>query len=527
MQVPLVRSLVVLLAAFALATPAVAQKVARKATECPEHGFKFKAIADLEAIPIDGDRGREALKFSGDDANLIVFAFESEDEEDGEEVEEGRTVAKKKRQDIVEWLRGPFKSNFPGFSEKRAESPDVDEKVEIDDVEARHRRYLIPSGDGSYGIDIWSFPMSHADVHFVYHVREEFDRKWERAATKSAKSFERIEIVEAKEIDTSSMSYEDQLAWAEQEAQAVEGWYAVGTPSKRFVILTNAEKKRFVNEVIDRLEVSRNLYEQDFPPPDDFDAVSVIRICNSREEFQRFSGAGGGVAGYFSPSTVELVLYDNVETNRNSTYAVVSHEAFHQYCHFLFGQSEAHRWFDEGHGDYYGGMKITGKRGKITPKMPAGLDRLSVIREMVREETYKPLEDHLNYNHQQWQTQGPSNVSCYAQSWSVVYMLRQGAEGKVNRKVWKKEYADVIPNYVSTLNDGFQEAYAKIREKKLKGAKARGNEVDPKEIKVNRFDLDPREKDKIWKAAMEASWGQIDLEEFEANWVLYVEKYLD
>ena len=56
---------------------------------------------------------------------------------------------------------------------------------------------------------------------------------------------------------------------------------------------------------------------------------------------------------------------------------VMRHEAFHQYCHFLFGQSEAHRWFDEGHADYYGGMKVTGSRGKITPKMPAGLDRLT------------------------------------------------------------------------------------------------------------------------------------------------------
>ena len=129
-------------------------------------------------------------------------------------------------------------------------------------------------------------------------------------------------------------------------------WRAIGTPSKRFVVLTNATKKAFIKEVLKRLEVSRDVYEQDFPPPADFNAGSVIRICKSREEFQRFSGAGGGVAGYFSPMSVELVLYDNVETDRNSTYAVVSHEAFHQYCHFLFGQSEAHRWFDEGDCDF-------------------------------------------------------------------------------------------------------------------------------------------------------------------------------
>lgn len=51
-------------------------------------------------------------------------------------------------------------------------------------------------------------------------------------------------------------------------------------------------------------------------------------------------------------------------------------------------------------------------------------------------------------------------------------------------------------------------------------------ELDPKDLKINRFDLDPREKQKIWDAAMEASWGQVDLDQFEADWVLYVEKYL-
>ena len=61
-----------------------------------------------------------------------------------------------------------------------------------------------------------------------------------------------------------------------------------------------------------------------------------------------------------------------VEYDRNSTYAVMTHEAFHQYCFFLFDQSEAHRWFDEGHGDYYGGAKFSGRRAKITSKMPAG-----------------------------------------------------------------------------------------------------------------------------------------------------------
>jgi hypothetical protein len=510
---------IVLLAIFVLvAVPStgLAQKVARKPVACPEHGFQFKPLDKFDAVPIDGGKGgTAALKFAQDRREIVAHAFEAEGP--SEEVEEGSTVAKKRRRSIIGFLK-----QYRGFTDKVGKNPQVEEEVVIDGVDAKHLRFEL---DG-FVLDVWSYPLKHADVHLVYLVTGELNRKWDKAIRDSAESFEVIERVTADEIDTSSRSFEDQLAWAEAEAAKVEGWRAIGTPSKRFVVLTNATKKAFIKEVLKRLEVSRDVYEQDFPPPADFNAVSVIRICKSREEFQRFSGAGGGVAGYFSPMSVELVLYDNVETDRNSTYAVVSHEAFHQYCHFLFGQSEAHRWFDEGHGDYYGGMKIAGSRGKITPKMPSGLDRLSVIRDMVRMETYKPLSEHLYYNHRQWQSQGPSNVSCYAQSWSVIYMLRQGALRKVSRKVWKDEYADIIPNYVSTLNQGFQDAYKEIRDKRIERAEKKGIELDPSDLKINRFDLDPRQKQKIWDAAMEASWGQIDLDEFEKDWVLYIQKYL-
>ncbi|MDG1051546.1 MAG: hypothetical protein P8M11_09905 [Planctomycetota bacterium] len=502
-----------------VATPSVglAQKVARKPVACPEQGFQFKPLDKFSAVPIDGGKGSsEALKFAKDRRTIVAYSFE--DERGDEEAEEGRTVAKKKRKSILGFLKG----SYQGFTDKVGKNPVIDEEVEIDGLTAKHLRFTLEWGS----LDVWSFPLKHADIHLVYQGTGELDKKWAKAFGQSAESFEQIERVTAEEIDTSSRSFEDQLAWAEAEAAKVEGWRAIGTPSKRFVVLTNATKKAFIKEVLKRLEVSRDVYEKDFPPPADFNAVSVIRICRDREEFQRFSGAGGGVAGYFSPMSVELVLYDNVETDRNSTYAVVSHEAFHQYCHFLFGQSEAHRWFDEGHGDYYGGMKIAGSRGKITPKMPSGLDRLSVIRDMVREESYKPLSEHLYFNHRQWQSQGPSNVSCYAQSWSVIYMLRQGALRKVSRKVWEDEYADIIPNYVSTLNQGFQDAYKEIRDKRIERAEKKGLELDPSDLKINRFDLDPRQKQKIWDAAMEASWGQVDLDEFEANWVLYIQKYL-
>lgn len=506
------------------AAAASPQKLARKAVECPTEGFKFRPLGGYDAIPVDTNRGgAEVLRLGKDQSGVTVLSIR---DRDADKVDKGKSVAKKARKSAESVI---LSLGYVGLTKKKIKAAKVDETVEIEGIKVRHRQMAWTIGENKkeVGLDVWTYPLSHADVYICYFLFDEIDKKAAKVIQNSAKSFEFIDRVAAVRVDNTERTYESQLAWAEQEAEKTPGWRAIGTPSKRFVILTSSDKKTFIDTVIERLEVSRDIFERDFPPPANFDAVSVVRICADQEQFMSFGKVPPGVAGYFSPSSVELVLYDNVEKDRNSTYAVVSHEAFHQYCHFLFNQSEAHRWFDEGQGDYYGGMKIKGGRGKITPKMPAGLDRLGIVRELVRTDTFTPFEDHLNFTHQQWRnSNGETGVGAYAQSWSIIYMLRQGALRKVNRKVWKEEYADIIPNYVSTLNEGFEAAYEAIREERVEKAKKRGKELDPDDLNVNRFDLDPREKKKIWKAAMEASWGDIDFEEFEENWKLYVKKYL-
>ena len=173
-------------------------------------------------------------------------------------------------------------------------------------------------------------------------------------------------------------------------------------------------------------------------------------------------------------------------------------------------------------------MKIDGQKARITAHMPSGLDRLPVIREMLQLDTAKPLVEHLNYDHASWQSQGPSNVSCYAQSWSIVYMLRQGMAGNVNSKVWKKEYAEILPAYITALNKGFQDAYREEREKRAL-AKSGGNPANQTTATIEELDSDdlgPAVVKRIWTDAMSASWGKIDLTQFEADWKLYVKKFL-
>ncbi len=501
------------------APQAQAQRIARRYYTNEHDGFRFKPIDDLDATPVPPNERAAGLisRMEGKAARIWVYSI---GDGDAGEAEEGRTSAAKRRADPARLLTRKI-ADFGQHWKK----PSLTESVEVKKLTADLRVW--EDVGGSY-VELWQFHLDHTDISIAYVIQASIvDKTWKKGLRKSASTFEPIKRKNSAVAEEGAKKdYKTMLAEAQVLAEQVEGWQALPTPSERFIILTSATKRNFIKEVVTRLEASRDVYERDFPPPKAFDHVSIVRICGSETEFHRYGNTGRGVAGWFNPSSTELVLYDAVEIDRNMTYAVVSHEAFHQYCHFLFGESEAHRWFDEGHGDYYGGIKLSAGRAKITPQMPSGLDRLQVIREMVREGTYKPVSDHINYDHRQWQTQGPSNVSCYAQSWSIIYFLRMGALGKVSRKVWKKEYADIIPNYVSTLSTGFSTAYEKTRSEREKKAKAEGRELTADEAKVNRMDLRGGAKGEIWREAMDASWGQIDIDQFEEDWILYVEKYL-
>ena len=406
------------------------------------------------------------------------------------------------------------------------EDPKIDESFRTrNKLEGRHRAWVGPGRYFESYVDIYEFELEGAKLVLIYRIPDKLTKKWRNIFKASAKSVELVEVERTLAFEKGG-TYEDILAYHEELTSRTPGWRVLPTPSERFLVKTSSENSQFVEEVIERLELSRDLFERDFPPTAPITNVSVVRICGTEEEFHSYGGTTSGVGGWFSPETAELVLFDYRETDRNATYAVMSHEAFHQYCFYLFDRSEAHRWFDEGHGDYYGGAKFSRGRAKITPKMPAGFDRLSVIKGMIQRDDQVPLEHHLNFNHGEWQNQGPTNVSCYAQSWSVIYMLRRGALGDVPRKLWKKEYASIIPNYIRVLQLGFREAYAEILAEREEEARFEGRELDEGGLDITTEDLGDGVKEKIWKAAIEASWGQIDLDEFEENWLTFVRKNL-
>ena len=469
-----------------------------------QNGLSFRVPDDWEVIPVQPDQAEAGLILRMQGAKtprqkLLAFRLPHPGEV-GE------------RPDVVGRL-GWF-LHFPAESE-----PEVDEDVRLTRGLNGHRRQYVLDRDV---VEVWGFEMEPADVFLVYVVEKDdkYLKRWVRTFEHSAKSLE-VRAVAATVEPSSTSSYADLLRFHDADARRAPGWRALPTPSEKFIVKTSSEDEDFIEEVVERLERSREIFERDFPPETESGHVSVVRICGSEAEFHRYGGTSKGVAGWFNPSSTELVLYDAKNVDRNMSFAVMSHEAFHQYCYFLFGRAEAHRWFDEGHGDYYGGLRLRRGKAEITPKMPGGLERLTVIREMLRAEEHAPLASHLNFTHREWQGQGPKNVSPYAQSWSIVYMLRQGALGEVPRKLWKPEYGDIIPNYVRELRRGYEEAYREALPPPEPGrTKSR---PDPTELPP----IGRERKQRIWTDAMKASWGAVDLEQFEEDWIRYVLKELD
>lgn len=529
---------VTLIACLGVATPAEAQRLSGEHWDDNHNGYRFRMPDDWAVVPpkpnllelgitclMHGDE--KVLTIEGrmyaskpDLTVLILRAPEGGDEEEEESSGGLRDRVSTERSrpslDVVLPLL------FSGLRDFDPEDPEKDRTIKAQNrLEGRHRRWEAFTGVMEIVLDTYTFSLPNADVALIFSAPEDYAKKYYRLFGKVAQTFEEIEI-ERIDLEAGG-TYDDQLAYHSEIVSRTPGWRVVRTPSEKFIIKTSTDDMDFVDEVIERLELSRALFEVDFPPPDDFDAVSVVRICATEEEFHTYGGTSSGVGGWFSPRTTELVLFDYKNLNRNATYAVMSHEAFHQYCHYLFDQSEAHRWFDEGHGDYYGGVDFKHGKAEVTKKMPAGFDRLSVIKTVVQREAWTPIEQHLNSSHMEWQSGG---VPSYAQSWSIIYMLRQGMLGDVPRKIWRSEYEDIIPNYVSTLTAGFQDAYEEIRKEREKEARAEGRELTTEELDITRFDLDSDQKREIWEAAMEASWGDVDLQQFEEDWLVFVRKEL-
>ena len=147
-----------------------------------------KTLDDYAAVPLQPDEQGTALvgRMTGpevlirtSDGSLTqlgldkkLFAATDPTAEEGDE--QGRTTAKGKRADAARLLTRMYR----GFDDKDLDKPLLDEEVKVKKLTARRRTWRLNAGQFQMQLDLWTFPLEHADVSLAWIVPDEDAKDW-------------------------------------------------------------------------------------------------------------------------------------------------------------------------------------------------------------------------------------------------------------------------------------------------------------------------------------------------------------
>lgn len=165
---------------------------------------------------------------------------------------------------------------------------------------------------------------------------------------------------------------------------------------------------------------------------------SVFRLCATYDQFSKYGQSPPGVVGWFSPASKELVVFLGGDKMMGSgaTETVTYHEGWHQYADFYFNHpqtkkhGELHRWFDEGHGDYFGSFRW----GQNGWKYVGSKMRYEDCKNMVHAGDYVPFKDLVHWTRQKFY--GQRAPYYYAQAFSMIDFFRRGQKSPGFKPQW-------------------------------------------------------------------------------------------
>ncbi|MCR9245838.1 MAG: hypothetical protein NXI31_12470 [bacterium] len=165
---------------------------------------------------------------------------------------------------------------------------------------------------------------------------------------------------------------------------------------------------------------------------------SVFRLCATYDQFSKYGGTSGGVVGWYSPGSKELVVFlgGDKMMGKGATETVTFHEGWHQYADLYFHHpaspkhASLHRWFDEGHGDYFGSFRWSNAGWKyVGSKM-----RHESCKNMVRVGDYIPFKELVKWPRRLFYTNRPAYR--YAQAYSMIDFFRRGQKQSGFKQRW-------------------------------------------------------------------------------------------
>ncbi|MCH2103172.1 MAG: hypothetical protein MK297_04060 [Planctomycetes bacterium] len=514
-------------------------------------GFKVKMPKDWEFIPPQPGQDEQIGKFTPEFNKRIDFAggrdslwldayllkFDRRDEDD------------KRAFDFDRALDKAVESTYRYTARKleRIETKDL----KIDKVPSKEVLYKGLTGETEVHVYAMQYFLSDdLVVAYLFDAPAERKkwRKWESSISKLCKSFKRVEVelVDGGEVKEGDSVYRSSKRGAlMKEVRKNPGWQLFET--ENYFIITSSEDREFVKELETRLEAIRDIYEKLYPlrdaervrlkmakrvseakeqkrkereergeedegdrdrttaggpTPLELSRCSVVRVCKSRGQYMEYGGPPGS-AGYWNYRDEELVLYDDKGGGgRGDTWAVLNHEAFHQYIFYFYGNLAPHSWYNEGTGDFFSGYQL--KAGRFTLK-PFDW-RVQTIRDAIKADDYVPMPEFLRYTQQEYYAEGGRN---YAQGWSLIYFLRTG---KKNAKGWNSDWDSILDDYLNALNDAWIE---------VKVQNILKNGVEFGEDGRITVDFSNSDEDDARAKAVDIAIAGIDWEEFEAAWRAY------
>jgi len=230
-------------------------------------------------------------------------------------------------------------------------------------------------------------------------------------------------------------------------AKMAKGWKALAT--ENFLIVHHSTNAALIRRIARDIEAMRAFYAQQFPPSRPIEAVAIVRVCRTQDEYHEYGGPPTS-GGYWHPVNEELVFYDYSYTMQkmdsrekrllgghtlsdDDSLLVLYHEALHQYMHYAVGEFAPHDWFNEGYGDYFSGAVVGESTGRVLRVDPSPW-RIHLAKDMCEHgEGFLSLKDVLHAERATFYN--PARAGhYYAAAWSFVHFLKHGKAVPANPK---------------------------------------------------------------------------------------------
>ena len=388
---------------------------------------------------------------------------------------------------MEEWIE----ATFEGASKRWTREPLKGAKMPGD---------LFEFGSQAQHVTIGYFRHLGVEWAVVYESFEENYRKtWRDTYIKSIQTFQVTanvdpEVAAASRKDPSKLEGEEKRAALKASVAGKPGWFSIDT--KYYVFLSNADRA-FVDKLAKDLEVVREkVYVPNFKPRNEKVPLNPVRVFATESEYHQFGGPGYS-AGYFSPGKGELVLFQKFEDmsatkSKDDCRSVMFHEGFHQYIHYAIGDVSPHSWFNEGHGDYFAGLSVSGGQVGRTNTFDWRVDMLK--RHMQSGKDLVPLRSLLRYSQREYYNNGGLK---YSQGWALIYFLREISKDKAHQKALETYFTYLADNVMA------------FKSKRKEGED--GGTIPGTNVRIVNFE-DEAKVEEILSKAIDTAFAGIDLE---------------